>query len=47
MHQMIVAGFCVANISATRFSWSPGTPVTRSTVAGSHLSISVRASSMP
>ena len=29
MHQMIVAGFCFANISAMRFIWSPGTPVMR------------------
>ena len=47
MHQMMVAGFCVANISATRRSCSPGTPVTRSTSSGFHLSISFRASSMP
>ena len=34
MHQISVAGFCVANISATRRSWSPGTPVMRSTSSG-------------
>ena len=47
MHQMKVAGFCLANISATRFSCSPGTPVTRSTSSGSYFSTSLRTSSMP
>ena len=47
MHQISVAGFWVANISATRLSCSPGTPLTRSTSAGSHFSISFLASSKP
>ena len=47
MHQISVDGFCVANISATRLSCSPGTPVTRSTSSGVHFSTSLRMSSMP
>ena len=45
--QIKVAGFWVANISATRLSCSPGTPETRSTSSGVHLSISLRTSSKP
>ena len=40
MHQIKVAGFCVANNCATRLSCSPGTPLTRSTSSGVHFSIS-------
>ena len=47
IHQMSVAGFSVANILATRSSCAPGTPDTRSTSSGVHLSISLRTSSMP
>ncbi len=47
MHQIKVDGFCVANICATRFNCSPGTPETRSTSSGVHFSISLRASSKP
>ena len=47
MDQSRVAGFSVANILATRSSCAPGTPLTRSTSSGFHLSISLRASSKP
>ena len=47
MHQISVDGFCLANISATRFSCSPGTPVMSSTVLGSYFFTSARISSMP
>ncbi len=47
MHQISVAGFWVANISATLRSCAPGTPVTFSTSAGVHFATSLRTSSMP
>ena len=47
MHQISVDGFSLANISATRLSCAPGTPVTRSTSSGVHFSTSLRTSSMP
>ena len=47
MHQISVAGFCVANISATLRSCAAGTPVTRSVSCGVHFATSARTSSMP
>ncbi len=47
MHQISVAGFCVANSSATLRSCAPGTPETRSTSSGVHFATSARISSMP
>jgi hypothetical protein len=41
MHQIRVAGFSLANFSATRFSCSPGTPVMRSTSSGGYFSTSL------
>ena len=47
MHQISVAGFSLANFSATRFICSPGTPVIRSTSSGGYFSISLTTWSMP
>ena len=48
MHQTMVEGLFLANISATFWSCSGGTPVTSSTALGSHFAItSSRIFSMP
>ena len=47
MHQIRVEGRFFAMSSPTLRSWSPGTPVTRSTSCGFHFFTSARISSMP
>ena len=47
MHQMMVKGRLLASVRATRLSWEPGTPVTRSVSAGVHLATSALIWSMP
>ena len=47
MHQIRVAGFCVAKTCAMRFTCASGRPVTRSTSCGFHFATSARTSSMP
>ena len=47
MHQMTVPGRLLANVRATRSSWLPGAPVTRSTSSGVHRATSSLIWSMP
>ncbi len=47
MHQITVPGRLLASVRATRSSWRPGTPVTRSVSSGVHFFTSARIWSMP